>query len=84
MTVKAITEARNSLPPTVSLVVAAQLLGIGRTAAYELVRSDLWPTPVLRLGRSIRIPTVPLLAALGLMRATSPEHEVRQHAATDR
>ncbi len=54
------------LPPTLSLLAAAQMLGVGRTAAYELVRSGQWPTPVLRLGRSIRIPTAPLLAELGL------------------
>ncbi len=54
------------LPPTLSLLAAAQMLGVGRTAAYELVRSGQWPTRVLRLGRSIRIPTAPLLAELGL------------------
>jgi predicted DNA-binding transcriptional regulator AlpA len=40
---------------------AARLLGIGRTLAYELVRTDQWPTPVIRLGRLIRIPTRPLI-----------------------
>jgi predicted DNA-binding transcriptional regulator AlpA len=55
----------HNLPPAIDLVTAAHLLGIGRTAAYELVRTDAWPTPVLRLGRLIRIPTAPLLALLG-------------------
>lgn len=54
------------LPPTVGLLTAARMLGVGRTAAYELVRTGKWPTPVLRLGRAIRIPTAPLLAQLGL------------------
>jgi len=45
---------------------AARLLGIGRTSAYELVRTGQWPTPVIRVGRLIRVPTAPLLAALGV------------------
>lgn len=55
-----------ALPPTIDLLTAAALLGIGRTAAYRLVREDRWPTPVVRAGRLIRVPTAPLLAAIGL------------------
>jgi predicted DNA-binding transcriptional regulator AlpA len=55
-----------SLPVAVDLPTAARLLGIGRTSAYELVRTGRWPTPVIRAGRLIRVPTAPLLAALGL------------------
>jgi predicted DNA-binding transcriptional regulator AlpA len=33
---------------------AAQLLGIGRTLAYDLVRTNQWPTPVIRKGRLIK------------------------------
>jgi predicted DNA-binding transcriptional regulator AlpA len=40
---------------------AAHLLSIGRTLAYELVRTDQWPTPVLRIGRLIKIPSRPLI-----------------------
>ena len=58
------------LPPTIDLLTAAQLLGIGRTAAYRLVREGCWPTPVIKVGRLIRVPTAPLLAAIGL--ATMP------------
>jgi hypothetical protein len=43
---------------------AARLLGIGRTLAYELVRTGQWPTPVIRMGRVIRVPTQPLLELL--------------------
>jgi len=50
--------------PTVDLPTAASLLGIGRTSAYALVRTDRWPTPILRLGRLIRVPTAPLLELL--------------------
>ena len=49
------------LPAMVDVVTAAAALGIGRTAAYELIRTDAWPTPVLRLGKLIRIPTASLL-----------------------
>jgi predicted DNA-binding transcriptional regulator AlpA len=55
-----------ALPAVVDLTTAASVLGIGRTCAYELVRTDAWPTPVLRLGRLIRIPTTPLLDLLGV------------------
>jgi hypothetical protein len=54
------------LPPTLDLVDAARLLGIGRTLAYEMVREETWPTPVIRAGRRIRIPSRPLLDLLGL------------------
>ncbi|MEO6701318.1 MAG: helix-turn-helix domain-containing protein [Jatrophihabitantaceae bacterium] len=43
------------------VVEAAHLLGIGRTLAYELIRSGEWPTPVVRIGRLIRIPRRALL-----------------------
>jgi hypothetical protein len=54
------------LPPTVDLMTAAQILGIGRTAAYALVRAGRWPTPIVRAGRLIRVPTAPLLDLLGI------------------
>jgi excisionase family DNA binding protein len=52
------------LPAVLDLVDAAALLGVGRTTAYRLVRDGQWPTPVLRLGRLIKIPTKPLLDLL--------------------
>jgi excisionase family DNA binding protein len=55
----------HNLPPVLDLLTAASLLGIGRTTAYELVRTGQWPTPVVRLGRIIRIPTAPLMELLG-------------------
>jgi hypothetical protein len=53
-----------SVPASIDLMSAARLLGIGRTCAYGLVRTGRWPTPVIRVGRCIRIPTRPLLALL--------------------
>lgn len=61
-----------ALPATIDLAVAALALGIGRSAAYELVRTDNWPTPVLHLGHRIKIPTQPLLILLGLSPDTQP------------
>jgi len=51
-------------PAVLDLCEAAALLGVGRTTAYRLVREQKWPTPVLRLGRLIKIPTQPLLDLL--------------------
>ncbi len=55
-----------ALPAVLDLPTAARVLGVGRTIAYELVRSGRWPTPVLRLGKLIRVPTAPLVDLLGL------------------
>jgi predicted DNA-binding transcriptional regulator AlpA len=57
-----------ALPPVVDVPTAAAVLGVGRTAAYELIRSGEWPTPVLRLGTLIRVPTAPLLELVGVSR----------------
>ena len=54
-------EKAQNVPPVVDVPTAAAILGIGRTAAYELIRLGKWPTPVLRLGKLIRIPSAPLL-----------------------
>lgn len=57
-----------ALPTVVDVPTAAAVLGIGRTAAYELIRTNRWPTRVLRMGKLIRIPTAPLLALVGIAR----------------
>jgi len=49
------------IPPVLDVPQAARLLGIGRTLAYELVRTNQWPTPVIRMGRLIKIPSGPLI-----------------------
>lgn len=53
-----------ALPQVLTVPQAARVLGIGRTLAYELVRTQSWPTPVIRAGRLIKIPTAPLLELL--------------------
>ena len=59
------------LPTVIDVTTAADLLGIGRSAAYELVRRGDWPTPTLRLGRLIKVPVAPLLELLGVTSADS-------------
>lgn len=59
------------LPAVVDLMTAAAALGIGRTTAYEMVRTGRWPTPVLRLGSRIRIPTAALRGLLSLSTGTA-------------
>jgi predicted DNA-binding transcriptional regulator AlpA len=61
-------EQLRGLPPVVDVPTAAAVLGVGRTAAYELIRAGQWPTPVLRLGKLIRVPTAPLLELVKVTR----------------
>jgi len=62
------------LPPVLDVPVAAALLGVGRTAAHAAFRAGTWPSPVVRLGRLVRIPSAPLLELLGV----PVDHEVKQ------
>ncbi|MFV2179629.1 helix-turn-helix domain-containing protein [Actinomadura sp. LOL_016] len=55
-----------SLPATIDLVTAGAIFGIGRTTAYRLARIGEFPCRVLRVGRTYRVPTAAVLAALGL------------------
>lgn len=52
-------------PAAVSLVKAADVFGIGRTAAYELARDGTFPARVVRVGRRYRVATEDILAVLG-------------------
>ncbi len=61
-------EFAQKMPPVVDVPTAAAILGIGRTAAYELIKSGDWPTPILRLGKLIRIPSGPLLELVRVQR----------------
>lgn len=40
--------------------------GVSRTKGYELLKAGLFPFPVLKVGSRYKVPTAPLLAALGL------------------
>lgn len=59
-------EEAHALPAVLDVPTAGRILGLGRAASYELARRGDFPTPVLRLGRQLRVPTVPLLRALGI------------------
>lgn len=51
-------------PSMLTVPEAADLLGIGRTLAYDLVRRGQWPTPVVRIGRLIKVPSGPVFQLL--------------------
>ena len=50
--------------PTVSVEEAGRVLGLGRSKSYEAARSG--EIPVLRFGRTLRVPTAALRQMLGL------------------
>lgn len=59
------------LPPTLSVEQAAELVGVGRNAAYRAAhRGDI---PSFRVGRKLRIPTAGLLRLLDLDQPRSSE-----------
>jgi len=67
-----------SLPPVLDVSTAGRVLGVGRSLAYELVRTGAWPTTVLRIGKLIKFPTAPLLRLLdvpGSAPSTPPESQ---------
>ena len=51
----------DALPPVLDVPTAAKVLGIGRSLAYDLVRRGDWPTPVLHVGKLIKLPREPLI-----------------------
>ena len=48
-----------------SLVTAGEILGIGRSKAYEMARQDEFPVRVTRVGRCYRVPVMAILEHLG-------------------
>lgn len=49
---------------TTDLETAAQIIGIGRTLAYELAKKDRFPVQLLRLGRRVVVPVHEVLNLL--------------------
>lgn len=49
-----------------TVTTAAEILGIGRSTAYDLIRRDEFPVRVLRVGTRMRVPVTALLAWLGV------------------
>lgn len=54
------------LPAVIDIVTAGQILGIGRTKAYELAKHNQFPCLVLRIGTLYRVPTAELARFLGI------------------
>ncbi len=58
-----------SLPATLTVEQAAEILGISRSSAYRAVaRGEI---PVIRIGRRILVPTAKFLAMLGVQTGTN-------------
>jgi hypothetical protein len=45
-----------ALPSILNVPTAEKVLGIGRSLGYELVHTGEWRTPVVRVGKLIKIP----------------------------
>jgi hypothetical protein len=58
-------QAVRGLGLTTNVEIAGQVLGIGRTKAYELAQAGQFPVKVLRVGRRYLVPTPALLELLG-------------------
>lgn len=54
------------LPVVIDVVTAGEVLGMGRSAAYETARRGDFPVPVLRVGARYRVVTAHLHALLGV------------------
>jgi excisionase family DNA binding protein len=58
-------EAIKRLGMSTDVETAAEIIGIGRTLAYELVRRGEFPVRLIRLGRRVLVPTQDLLNLFG-------------------
>lgn len=61
-------------PPSVDLMTAAAVIGIGRTRAYALARTGEFPVRLLRIGSTYRVPVAELLTLLGITDDAPPAH----------
>ena len=51
---------------TTDIATAADIFGIGRSTAYDLIRDGNFPLPLVRFGSKTRIPVAAILHALRL------------------
>ncbi|TFE31043.1 DNA-binding protein [Frankia sp. B2] len=56
----------HQLPAVISIVTAGEILGIGRTKSYLLAQQGEFPIEVRRVDGRYKVPTVALLAYLGM------------------
>lgn len=60
------------LQPMTNVETLARALGISPNSIYDMIRREAWTaTRVLRVGRSIKIPTADILVTLGLSTDTA-------------
>jgi hypothetical protein len=75
-------EAVRRLGMTTDIDTAAAILGIGRTLAFELAKTDRFPVRLVRLGRRVLVPIPELLRFLGAGDPATPTigaDDVRGH-----
>jgi uncharacterized PurR-regulated membrane protein YhhQ (DUF165 family)/predicted DNA-binding transcriptional regulator AlpA len=71
-------DAIRELGATTDLATAAAIFGMSIPTAYRHARAGTFPVPVVRVGRSYRIPVAPILAVLHLA-LTGPDHDGEEH-----
>ena len=54
---------------------AFRVLGVGRTAGYKSISEGTFPVEVVRIGRIIRVPLIPLRRALGIDSGADTTHD---------
>jgi Helix-turn-helix domain len=59
-------ERIRALGTVTTVPVAAAIFGLSRSVAYDLVKTNQFPVPVLRFGHRYRIPVAAILTALHL------------------
>src|SRR2546421_37165 len=57
-------ERIRALGTVTTVPVAAEIFGLSRSVAYDLIHADGFPIPVLRFGSRYRVPVRAILAAL--------------------
>lgn len=57
-------DAVRELGMTTDLPTAAQILGVGRSKAYEMAKNGNFPARILRVGRRYVVPVAPLIKLL--------------------
>ena len=71
-------QGKKSVPPTLTVEVAAELFGMSRAAAYRAVAASLtgepgiWPTRIICVGSRRMVPTIDVLGELGLTELFGP------------
>ncbi len=59
-------QAVRALGMTTDVEIAGEILGIGRTKAYELAKNGDFPVKMLRIGRRYKVSVPALLKLLGV------------------